>query len=170
MLFPQIVALDDFVDLLHAVIEGDLVRKIRGEHERFRSDALDGIGQSFFVAFAAAEELATFEIVHRFTFDAQPAVLQFSFQTVDDHGNPTGAAFQKADAQGWKFIQYPVDDHTRRRDSQRYRHPQRARGWKNCVGIKAQITITTTMYCQSTIEFGRFFIDRPKMSGAQVRV
>src|SRR4029077_153832 len=134
MLFFQIVALDDFVDFLHAVVEGDLVREIRREHEGFHADAFDGIGQSFFVAFAATKELAALEVVRWFALDAQAAVLQLPFQTVDDHGNPTGAAFQKADAQGREGIQYTVDDHTRRRNGQRYRHPQSAGGRKDRIG------------------------------------
>src|SRR4029434_8870442 len=92
MLFFQIVALDDFVDLLHAVVEGDLVRKIRREHKRFHSNPFDSVGQSFFVALAATEEPAALEVVHWFAFDAQAAVLQFSFQTGDHHGAPTCGA------------------------------------------------------------------------------
>src|SRR5574341_412867 len=52
VLFLQIVALQDFIDLFHTIADRDLVRKIGGEHERLGPDALDRVGQRFLVAFA----------------------------------------------------------------------------------------------------------------------
>ena len=94
------------------------------------SDALDGIGQSFLVAFAADEEFAALEVVRGFALDAQAAVFQLSLQTVDDHGNPARAAFQEADAQGRKRIEYAIDDHARRGNGEGYRHAESARRGK----------------------------------------
>src|SRR5205807_1082533 len=105
----EVMSLDDFVDLFHAVVEGNLVWKVRGEHERLGSDALDRIGQGPLVALAADEHFAALKIVFGFALDAQTAVLQFSFQAVDHHGNPARAPFQEADAEIWERIEYAID-------------------------------------------------------------
>src|ERR671919_533460 len=60
---PEVIAFDDFVDLLHAIVEGDLVREVRSEHERPGSHAFDGISQGFFVALAADENFTACEII-----------------------------------------------------------------------------------------------------------
>src|ERR1041385_2778442 len=69
MLFPEIVPFDDLIDLLHAVVERDFVRKVGGEHERFGADPLDGIGEGFLIALAADEYFTAGKIIHRFALD-----------------------------------------------------------------------------------------------------
>ena len=55
MFVLEIAPFGDFVDFFHTVVEGNLVWEIRGEHEWFRSDALNGVGEGLLVAFAATK-------------------------------------------------------------------------------------------------------------------
>ena len=56
------------------------MRKIGGEHERLWSDALDGVGERFFIAFAADEDAAAGKIIFRFALELKTAVFQLAFQ------------------------------------------------------------------------------------------
>src|SRR3954471_23642846 len=65
VLGAEIVALQDLVDLLHAVVHSDLVREVRCEHEGLRSDALDGVSQALLVPLAADVNAAALEVGER---------------------------------------------------------------------------------------------------------
>src|SRR5512147_277893 len=102
----EVVAFEDLVDFLHAIPEGNLVRKVGSEHEWFGTDPLDRISQRLFIALAADENLATGEILFRFVFKAKPAVFHFSLQTIDHNRDPSRAAFEKTDAQLGKLVEH----------------------------------------------------------------
>ena len=109
----EVVAFEDLVDFFHAIIEGNLMREVGGEHERFRADPLDAVSERFLIALAADEYFVAAKIIHRFALDAEAAVFQLSFQAIEHHGYPARAAFQETDAQGGECVEYAVDDHTR---------------------------------------------------------
>src|SRR5438094_6880266 len=139
MLLLEVGAIDDLVDFLHAVAKGDFVRKVRSEHERFRTDPLDGIGERFFIAFTADENATAFKIVFGFVLQVQTAVFKFSFEPVDDDRYPRGAAFEEAYTQLGKLIEHAFHDHSSCGDRQRKGHAERARCRKNSETVEPQI-------------------------------
>src|SRR3954454_10907607 len=71
VLGTEIVALQDLVDLLHAVVHGDLVREVRCEHEGLRADALDRVSQPLLVPLAADVDAAALEVSERMLLQRQ---------------------------------------------------------------------------------------------------
>ncbi len=69
-----------------------------------------------------------------------------------------------------KRIEYAVDDHARGGDGEGYRHAESARGGKNRISIETEIAVAAAVDGEGAVELGRFFIDRPEMFCAQVRI
>lgn len=97
MLVPNILPLQNLINLLHTVIHGDLVWEIRGEHKRLMSDAFNHVRQYLLIPLAAYEKPATPKIFFGPLFDAKAAIFQLPFQPVDNHGHPARPTFQKPD-------------------------------------------------------------------------
>ena len=62
MLVFKVLSLQDLLDFAFAVMHGNFVREIRGEHERFGPYSLNGIGESLLVSLAAHKDPAAAEI------------------------------------------------------------------------------------------------------------
>src|SRR6266542_3036387 len=159
---------DDFVDLLHAIVEGNLVWEVRGEHEWFGADALDGIGERLLIAFAADEQFAAGKIIHGLALNTQAAILQLSFQAIDNHGNPTRATLEKPDAQAGELVEHAIDDHAGGGDGEGNRHAERSRSRKYGVSVETEIAVAAAVHGQCAVELCGFFIHRPKMFRAEM--
>src|SRR5262245_5711882 len=63
VLFLEVLPLENFVDLLHAIVDRDLVRKIGRKHEWFGSHPLDRVRQCLLVTLAANENSVAGKII-----------------------------------------------------------------------------------------------------------
>src|SRR5882724_12885259 len=93
VLLLEVLTVQNFVDLLHTVVDRDLVREIGREHERLKPHPLNRVSQGLLVTLAANEDSVVRKIIGGMPIELESTVFQFALEPIEHERNPRRAAF-----------------------------------------------------------------------------
>src|SRR6266478_5383404 len=168
MAIVDIFPLENFIDLMHRILHGDLVREIGREHACLWSDPFNDIRQCALVPLTPHVASTATKVVKNRLLATKLAVLPLAFQPVDDQRNPTCATFQETNPELRECVPYTVLNHSCHGNRQGEWHAQRACSRESREGVESKVPVPTAMNTYGTIQFFRFLINGPKLFCAQM--
>src|SRR5262245_43031550 len=166
-------------NVLTAAYGGNDIRKhtvpvgiVRGKGNFVVTDAIDHVGESFFLRFGREEPVAVFDILAGFflakrRFNLSP-LLPFLIHALDPIGNPTDAAFKKGDPQVRKTFRDAAIHQPRKLDESLHRTTDGMHEYETVETFFAGRPFTPVVNAERNVEPLELLIDRPEDLRSQV--